>query len=683
MEEPSADTISDPPGGHGECPASSATPHGPPVYLAGSRASAQKEGTALPPSRHLRPETPPPQQEEPAAGEDAIQGRGPRQREQELPGRDCAVPMQRRAADLTGAHAGDESRGPARRALNCSDSVPPSPRARPLTPPAEGLPSSRVDDTRPHARGDPSSPPGLRGARASVPAADSGGENRVNAETTCAPGGTRANGDATGAQVGQSAQQGETQQWGDPLRKAPAMGPGHQWWRTPLAGTRQRPEQARKGQQQAAQRARQGQEWARQGQQQMVERAGQEQEQAQQTGRPEQGPGLRQRALATAQELRQSPSQAQGGRGAGRRTESGAGGGPENGYQAAARAALNNLEAANEEDEIWDPSYREETAASSETDEGEEEEGGARARERSGRREAAEKQPHVQRPRVTHTPSDADQTGELPTIASPARSGRIRRNRTANAVAATRSAAPTPRYFSPDEWRSEPTCLPWLGIGISQRYTTVVSLRCHGAYRQTCVSSFQRGEWEQLYQDAADAVNAPPPPRHQPDTAGVLSRAEGLAKRGSLRRAVLALESTPVCTPSPKILEELRLKHPPAEPGEVTWPTPQGSTLSIPHADFAKMLGRCENGVGAEPSGMTFEHLRDAAITNALVSIHLHALVNTILGGNLPASVENLLTASRLIALATPRGGAQPIAIGECLTRLAAKAALSAMGVRI
>ncbi|CAI7855558.1 unnamed protein product, partial [Closterium sp. NIES-54] len=73
---------------------------------------------------------------------------------------------------------------------------------------------------------------------------------------------------------------------------------------------------------------------------------------------------------------------------------------------------------------------------------------------------------------------------------------------------------------------------------------------------------------------------------------------------------------------------------------------------------------------------MTFEHLRDAAITNGMVSTHLHALVNTMLGGKLPGSVANLLTASRLIALAKPGGGARPIAIGECLTRLAAKAAL-------
>ncbi|CAI7805471.1 unnamed protein product [Closterium sp. NIES-53] len=40
----------------------------------------------------------------------------------------------------------------------------------------------------------------------------------------------------------------------------------------------------------------------------------------------------------------------------------------------------------------------------------------------------------------------------------------------------------------------------------------------------------------------------------------------------------------------------------------------------------------------------------------------------------------DLLTASRLIALSKPGGGARPIAIGECLTRLAAKAALTVMG---
>ncbi|CAI5529332.1 unnamed protein product [Closterium sp. Naga37s-1] len=273
-----------------------------------------------------------------------------------------------------------------------------------------------------------------------------------------------------------------------------------------------------------------------------------------------------------------------------RQVTGGTGGGPENGYQAAARMALTALDATNEEDELRDPSYREEYLPPSE-DGGSEEEG---------------------------------RTSE----------------------AAGRGVAKRPN---------------WPGVKARLR-------------------AFQRGEWEQLYQDAVDAVNTPPPPRHQPDATGVISRAEGLAKRGSLRRAVLALESTPVSMPSREILEELRQKHPPAVHKPVTWPVPPESKLSITHAEFAKILGRCENGVGAGPSGTTFEHLRDAAITNAMVSTHLHALVNTILGGSLPGPVADLLTASRLIAQAKPGGGARPIAIGECLTRLTAKAALTAMG---
>ncbi|CAI7862682.1 unnamed protein product [Closterium sp. NIES-53] len=143
---------------------------------------------------------------------------------------------------------------------------------------------------------------------------------------------------------------------------------------------------------------------------------------------------------------------------------------------------------------------------------------------------------------------------------------------------------------------------------------------------------------------------------------------------------MLALESTPVCTPCPAILHQLREKHPPADNEELTWPRASTPNLAITHADFVKLLSRCKNGVGAGPSRTTFEHLRDASITNATVCTHLHALVNTLLAGNLPGPVADLLTASRLIALSKPGGGARPIAIGECLTHLAAKVALTVMG---
>ncbi|CAI7900577.1 unnamed protein product [Closterium sp. NIES-54] len=126
----------------------------------------------------------------------------------------------------------------------------------------------------------------------------------------------------------------------------------------------------------------------------------------------------------------------------------------------------------------------------------------------------------------------------------------------------------------------------------------------------------------------------------------------------------MALEATPICVPVPTAAPDW------------TFPTPD-PLPSAPLAVFSKVLGSCEMGVGAGPSGTTFEHLRDAALINSSMEKHLHALINTILTGNLPPAVAELLTASRLIALAKPDGGTRPIAFGESITRLAAKTALT------
>ncbi|CAI7810473.1 unnamed protein product [Closterium sp. NIES-53] len=191
---------------------------------------------------------------------------------------------------------------------------------------------------------------------------------------------------------------------------------------------------------------------------------------------------------------------------------------------------------------------------------------------------------------------------------------------------------------------------------------------------------FFKGEWELLYEAAVAAVNSPLAPRHQPDELGKRARAEGIVRKGSLRRAILALESTPVADPTPEVLDSLKSKHPPTPPGHIDWtPIDEAHVVTITSAAFAKILCHCENGVGAGPLGMTFEHLRDAAIANTAVTTHLHALVNTILQGNLPEEVCSLLTSSRLIALAKPEGGTRPIAVGECVLRLVANSALSTL----
>ncbi|CAI7805642.1 unnamed protein product, partial [Closterium sp. NIES-53] len=172
---------------------------------------------------------------------------------------------------------------------------------------------------------------------------------------------------------------------------------GRQWWRTPPLGKKQTQAQARRGPKQTAQRVREQrdrseQQLPQQARTQPVEpqgpgaleqeqQTGQAEPQQEQTGQPPPPPGeprvrgdesfqrlltrasepaveevsrqwspfrapteawrrqptRRQRALATARQHQESPSQARGGRGTERQTASGVGGGPENGYQAAAR----------------------------------------------------------------------------------------------------------------------------------------------------------------------------------------------------------------------------------------------------------------------------------------------------------------------------------------------------------
>ncbi|CAI5522384.1 unnamed protein product, partial [Closterium sp. Naga37s-1] len=189
---------------------------------------------------------------------------------------------------------------------------------------------------------------------------------------------------------------------------------------------------------------------------------------------------------------------------------------------------------------------------------------------------------------------------------------------------------------------------------------------------------FRQGLWAGLYEEAAESISLPPQPRHAPDTTGILARAEGLAKRGNLSKLLQSLQATPVSPASPEVLEALRTRHPPASQPLPDWL--HAATAENPPAiearDFRRIIAKLPNGVGAGPSGTTFEHLRDAALGNAEVFTHLLALTNTALAGKLPAVAGELFTASRLLAFTKPHGGTRPIAVGECLLRIIAKAAL-------
>ncbi|CAI7792244.1 unnamed protein product, partial [Closterium sp. NIES-53] len=190
------------------------------------------------------------------------------------------------------------------------------------------------------------------------------------------------------------------------------------------------------------------------------------------------------------------------------------------------------------------------------------------------------------------------------------------------------------------------------------------------------LTRFRQGLWRNLYNEAADAVANSPQPRHVPDTTGKLARAEGLAKRGNRAKSLQTLTATPVCTPSAEVLDALMVRHPEASRAIPDWVHDFASenVPSITARDFRRLLAKCPNGVGAEPSGATFEHLRDATLGNADVLAQLHALTNTALAGKLSAEAADLLTASQLLAFSKPQGGTRPIAVGECLLHLIAKA---------
>ena len=52
----------------------------------------------------------------------------------------------------------------------------------------------------------------------------------------------------------------------------------------------------------------------------------------------------------------------------------------------------------------------------------------------------------------------------------------------------------------------------------------------------------------------------------------------------------------------------------------------------------------------------------------------LFSLCSVIARGDLPLEIAKLLSASKLVALPTPNGDMRPVAVGECLRRLAARA---------
>ncbi|CAI6009712.1 unnamed protein product [Closterium sp. NIES-65] len=126
------------------------------------------------------------------------------------------------------------------------------------------------------------------------------------------------------------------------------------------------------------------------------------------------------------------------------------------------------------------------------------------------------------------------------------------------------------------------------------------------------------------------------------------------------------------------MVQSLQEKHP-ASTGEVpqwvrdfTVDAPQRPPLTTDV--LARAIHTAARASAAGPSGWVTEHLRDTFLTEPSCLPHLLEVFNQWVAGQVPERARPWLAASNLVGLSKPNGGVRPVAIGEVLPRILARA---------
>ena len=151
-------------------------------------------------------------------------------------------------------------------------------------------------------------------------------------------------------------------------------------------------------------------------------------------------------------------------------------------------------------------------------------------------------------------------------------------------------------------------------------------------------------------------------------------RAQRLVERGYLGRAARALvDPTSLARNSPEILAKLKEKHPAGQQRPFTSnASPQAGPRPTAE-DIHQALATFPKDTAAGLSGWSVPLLQEACKRKQVVEF-LVQLCKQIQNGTAPGN--QLLTASRLVALDKEDGGVRPIAVGELIYRLVAKVLL-------
>ncbi|CAI7825137.1 unnamed protein product [Closterium sp. NIES-54] len=197
------------------------------------------------------------------------------------------------------------------------------------------------------------------------------------------------------------------------------------------------------------------------------------------------------------------------------------------------------------------------------------------------------------------------------------------------------------------------------------------------------LGAFWEGRWQELFDSAMVAARPAVRPlsytcSDQDPDAIRLSRCRSRCKVGEWSRGLACLTAGELARPSEAMVQSLREKHP-ASAGEVpqwvrdfTIDTAQRPSLTTDI--LARAIHTAARASAAEPSGWVTEHLRDTFLTEPSCLSHLLEVFNQWVAGHVPERARPWLAASNLVGLSKPNGDVRPVAIGEVLPRILARA---------
>ncbi|CAI7908502.1 unnamed protein product, partial [Closterium sp. NIES-54] len=197
------------------------------------------------------------------------------------------------------------------------------------------------------------------------------------------------------------------------------------------------------------------------------------------------------------------------------------------------------------------------------------------------------------------------------------------------------------------------------------------------------LGAFWEGRWRELFDSAMVAAWPAVRPlsytcSDQDPDAIRLSRCRSRCKVGEWSRGLACLTAGELARPSEAMVQSLREKHL-ASAGKVpqwvrdfTIDTAQRPSLTTDI--LARAIHTAARASAAGPSGWVTEHLRDTFLTEPSCLSLLLEVFNQWVAGQVPERARPWLAASNLVGFSKPNGDVPPVAIGEVLPRILARA---------